>query len=98
MDTERILVTLRQHAPELKSAGVVHLRLFGSAARGEATANSDIDLLADFDHSKPVTLVTLGSLEHRLRDLLGAEVELSSAAWLRENVRKRALQEAVVAF
>jgi hypothetical protein len=96
MDRERILAILRTHAPELKSAGLVHLRLFGSVARGEATAHSDVDLLADF--SRRITLVTVGGIESRLADLLGTKVDLSSANWMREPVRTRALREAVLAF
>jgi len=37
MDRDRILAILRSHAPELQAAGLTHLRLFGSVARGEAT-------------------------------------------------------------
>ena|ERR1700722_3693179 len=98
MDKERILAILRQHAPELKAAGLVHLRVFGSVARGEASAHSDVDLLADFDPAKPLTLVTVGGLQSRLADLLGAKVDLSSADWMNEPIRNRALQEAVLAF
>jgi uncharacterized protein len=98
MDRERILGILREHAPELKAAGVAHLRVFGSVARGEANSQSDVDLIADFDSSKRLTLVTLGSLERRLADLLDAPVELSSPGWMKEPIRKRVLQEAVVAF
>jgi predicted nucleotidyltransferase len=46
MDKNRILAILRSHAPELQAAGIAHLRLFGSVARGEATPQSDIDLMA----------------------------------------------------
>lgn len=98
MDREKILVILRDHAPELREAGVVHLRLFGSVARGQANAQSDIDLLADFDRSKRLTLVTLGRLESHLSALLGTNVDLSSPDWMREPVRRQALQEAVLAF
>jgi predicted nucleotidyltransferase len=98
MDRERILGILRTHEPELKAAGLVHLRVFGSVALGEANSESDVDLLADFDKAKRITLVTVGSLEHRLGDLLGTKVELSSADWMREPLRKQALREAVVAF
>jgi len=98
MDKERILAVLRMNAPELRSAGLVHLRLFGSVARGEANSHSDVDLLADFDHSRRITLVTIGGLESRLADLLGSKVDLSSADWMREPVRNRALREAVLAF
>ena len=98
LDRENILSVLRDHAPELREAGLVHLRVFGSFARNQANDKSDIDLLADFDRSKQITLVTLGSLESRLSMLLGMKVELSSPDWMREPIRARVMQEAVVAF
>jgi predicted nucleotidyltransferase len=98
LDRENILSVLRDHAPELREAGLVHLRVFGSVARNQANDRSDIDLLADFDRSKQMTLVTLGSLESRLSTLLGTKVELSSPDWMKEPIRARAMQEAVVAF
>jgi predicted nucleotidyltransferase len=72
--------------------------LFGSTVRGEQELKSDVDLLADFDQSKQLTLVTLGSLQSRLTDLLGMSVDLSSAEWMKETVREQVLREAVVAF
>jgi predicted nucleotidyltransferase len=98
MDRERILAILRKHATELNAAGVAHLRVFGSVARGEASPESDVDLLADFEPSKRLTLVTLGALEVRMEELLGVSVDLSSSVWMREHIRERALQEAVVVF
>lgn len=98
MDRDRIVVILRNHAPELRAAGLVHLRVFGSVARGEASPQSDVDLMADFDKSKRITLLTVGRLESRLGDLLGVKVDLSSADWMKEPVGRRALQEAVIAF
>lgn len=98
MDRSRVLETLREHRDELRAAGVVHLSVFGSVARGKASEQSDVDLMADFDKSRRLTLVKVGSLQHRLSELLGAEVELSSADWMREHVRSQAMREAVVAF
>ena len=98
MDRNRILAILRSHAPELQAAGLEHLRLFGSAARGEATPHSDIDLLADFTPGARISLLTLSGLQIQLSDLLGAEVELSSEDLLKPHVRERVLNEAVVAF
>ena len=91
MDKERILATLRQHAPELQAAGISHLRLFGSATRGEAIPKSDIDLLGEFNPGRRITLLTISGLQERLKQLLGAEVDLSSTAWVREHVRSQAL-------
>jgi predicted nucleotidyltransferase len=98
MDKHDVIRLLRAHEPELKAYGVVHLRIYGSVARGDASPSSDVDLLADFDKSKRITLVKIGSLQNRLTDLLGAPVELSSSEWMREPVRSRALREAVLAF
>lgn len=98
MDKGHLIETLRRHEPELKAAGIVHLRLFGSVARGEASALSDVDLIADFDRSKRLTLFGMASLENRLSDLLGAKVDLSPAGSLKERVRARALREAIDAF
>ena len=98
MDKHYVIRLLRAHEPELRSYGIVHLRVFGSVARGDASAMSDVDLMADFDRSKRITLVKIGSLQDRLTNLLGAPVELSSADWMREPVRSKALREAVLAF
>lgn len=98
MNRQHVIQILRAHESELKAAGIVHLRLFGSVARGEASTNSDVDLMAEFDKSKRLTLVKIGSLQGRLTHLLGAPVELSSSDWMREPVRSQALQEAVLAF
>jgi predicted nucleotidyltransferase len=98
MDRQTIVATLREHAPEIRSAGVLHLSLFGSAARDQMRAGSDVDLMAEFDPHANVTLLTLARLEHTLTGLVGARVELSTAAWMHEVVREHALEEAVIAF
>ena len=98
MDRAYVIRTLRQHEKELKDAGILHLRLFGSVARDESSAHSDVDLLAEFDRSRRLSLVKVGSLQIRLSELLGAQVDLSSADWMREPIRSRALREAVLAF
>jgi predicted nucleotidyltransferase len=98
MDKDRIIGILQEHAPELKAAGLAHLRVFGSVARGEASPQSDVDLMADFDKSKRITLLTVGRLESRLGDLLGVKVDLSAADWMKEPVRRQALRESVLAF
>jgi hypothetical protein len=72
--------------------------VFGSVARGDASPDSDVDILADLDESKRFTLVTLGRLESHLSDLLGVKVDLSSPDWMREPIRERVLREAVRVF
>lgn len=98
MDSTTVITKLRAHEPELKAAGIRHLRVFGSTAREQATAESDVDLLAEFDGPLEMTLVRIGSLQCRLSDLLGVEVDLCSLEWMKDPIRSRALREAIVAF
>ena len=98
MDKGSIIQTLREHERELRAAGIEHLRLFGSVARGEATVESDVDLMADLDRSKRLSLVGMARLENQLTDLLGVRVDLSPADSMKEAVRARAVREAILAF
>ena len=88
---------LRRHAREVRElidqAGGSNVRVFGSVATGTEQAGSDIDLL--FDMGTPMGLMELGTLERRLSELLGADVDLIPAATLRLDLRDRVLAEAV---
>ena len=99
MDTPTIIAKLREHQEELRSAGVEHLSLFGSWARGTAVpALSDIDLIAEFDAGREYSLLDRVRLENRLADMLGAKVDLAPARTLKDGIRERAAREAVLAF
>ena len=55
MQRDDILKILAEHRDGLRQQfGVKALALFGSAARGEATETSDVDLLVEFD--RPIGL------------------------------------------
>jgi len=64
IDKEQVIATLPAHEQELKEAGVIHARVFGSVARGDANEASDVDLLAQFDDSKPISLIGLVYIEN----------------------------------
>ena len=98
MNEERTLRILREHSAELQSAGVVHLRLFGSVARGENTSESDVDLMVELDQAKELSLVGIGAIQFQFLELLDTEVDLSVAGWMRKPIRSRAYAEAVLAF
>jgi predicted nucleotidyltransferase len=52
MERGEAIARLKQHEAELKQLGVQHLYLFGSTARGEARADSDVDLFFDHERGK----------------------------------------------
>jgi len=96
MTREAILEKLRQHETELKSAGITRLSLFGSMARGEQ--GNDVDLMAEFDSSRSLTLFDMAGLEIRLAEIVGMPVDLAPAQMLKEPVKESAAREAVLAF
>ena len=73
---ERVLVTLKAHEAELRSAGIRRLSLFGSVARGDAGPGSDVDLAAEFEPSARMDLFQLTALERRIGEILGCRVDL----------------------
>lgn len=73
---ERVIAALRAHEAELRAAGIAGLSLFGSVARGDAEADSDVDLAARLDPDARVGLFALGALEGRLSELVGRRVDL----------------------
>lgn len=72
--------------------GITNLRVFGSAARGDEQAGSDIDFLATV--SAKTTLFDLMSLEIRIEDLLHRPVEISADDALAPSVLQTALRDA----
>ena len=98
MTGEAVLFRLRAHERDLRSAGIERLSLFGSLARGEENADSDVDLLATFDSSRQLTLLDVVGIELRLTSLLGMKVELSEEGVLKSRVQQSVELAAVRAF
>ncbi|WP_072620514.1 nucleotidyltransferase family protein [Spirulina major] len=68
-ERDRILDTLRHFAPHLhEKYGVTRLGIFGSVARNEATATSDIDIVLELTEPDLFTMVDIKTdLEHRFQ-------------------------------
>jgi predicted nucleotidyltransferase len=98
MDRERVVSKLREHEPELRAAGIMTLSLFGSVARGDADDQSDVDLMADFDSAKKLSLLGAVGLENKLSDILGLKADLLQRETLKPDVLQRATREAIRVF
>lgn len=81
----------------LRARGVERVRLFGSVARGDDDALSDIDLLVELpeEASAAAELLTVLGLSEELSQLVGVHVGVASPRTLRDDVRAAALQEAI---
>ncbi len=63
-------------AAYLKDQPIIRAWLFGSYSRGEETADSDIDILVDYDKSKPISLLKVCGMMADLEDILGKKVDM----------------------
>ena len=75
------------------------LSVFGSAARGELLASSDVDFLVEYDPSHRPGVVKLQEIEDELSALChGRPVDLVNPRYLNPRLRERILREAVVQY
>jgi predicted nucleotidyltransferase len=93
MDRDEALARLRAHKEEIDRLGVRSLSLFGSVARNEATEDSDLDLLVDFE--PPATYDRYIDLKLMLEDLLGCRVDLVTSRAVRPRMRPYIERDAV---
>ncbi len=93
---EEILNKLREIKPTLREKFYIeNLGLFGSYARCENSESSDIDLLFEYDETKPFSLFTLIDLEDFLVDLFKIKVDLANKKSLKPDLKNNILDEVV---
>ena len=94
MTLDEIRNSKREEILRLAAAhGAGNVRVFGSLARGEQRAESDVDLLVDLEANR--SLMDLGGLLVDLEKLLGGRVDVATEQMLKPRVRTRALVDAV---
>jgi len=88
---------LVQHRKEILAIaarnGARNARVFGSVARHEADAQSDVDFIVDMEPGR--SLFDMGKLLVELESLLGCSVDVITEASLYDHMRERVLFEAI---
>ncbi len=72
--------------------------LFGSTARGEAKAGSDIDIMVELDPAARIDLYRYVGITQYIADLFSVPVDVADRAMLIDPVRRTADQDALYAF
>jgi hypothetical protein len=102
MKRDEIIAKLRAHETELRAAGVMSLALFGSAARGDQHADSDIDVVVQFDDRAAsggfAYFGRLDALSRRLQAILQRPVDIVTEPVRKERLRRSIEEDRVVAF
>lgn len=92
---DEVLEKLRADKEALDGFGVRSISVFGSVARDEASADSDVDILVDYDEKKIPGLFGFIGLKHHLESLLGRSVDLATPDSLHPALRDDILKEVV---
>ena len=73
--------------------GATEVRLIGSVARGEARADSDVDLLVTW--SEGTSLLGQAALMLEFEKLLGRKVDIASDGWVKPSIRESVYRDAI---
>jgi predicted nucleotidyltransferase len=93
-----VLRTLREHEDDLRRLGVEHAAVFGSVARGEARAGSDIDVLVELDRERPMGIFEYARLKLYIGELLDGASDVVNRETLKPLLRENILRDAVNVF
>ena len=96
-DASNVIVQLlRTHREEILRLAAYHgahnVRIFGSVPRGQATAESDLDVLVDFEAGR--SLLDRIALMQDLEDLLGIEVDVVTGRSVHRDLLAHVLESA----
>jgi predicted nucleotidyltransferase/DNA-binding XRE family transcriptional regulator len=94
MRPSELLVNNRERVWRLAVAhGAQRVLVFGSVARGEDDAESDLDLIVEIPPDR-LRLLDLIELGHEISDVLGVEVDIGTPEMLKGSIRSQVLAEA----
>jgi uncharacterized protein len=93
-----IIAKIRRLQPEIMALGVTRLAVFGSRARGDARADSDLDILVDATARGKQPSFDLFEAQHVIEDATGIMTQVSVRDWLKPRVAERISDDLVEVF
>ena len=98
MDRDFVLKTLKANEDLLRGHGITHAALFGSRARDDARAESDIDIMVEFDPAMAMTVYDYVGVKEFVAGLFDGRVDVVNKAGLKPSLASSALAAALYAF
>jgi predicted nucleotidyltransferase len=95
---DTIVAKLREIEPALKALGVTRLAVFGSRARGDARADSDLDILVDSTSRGQTPPFDLFKVQNLIEDTTGVSTQISMRDMLKPRMAERIADDLVEVF
>lgn len=98
-ETVKLRALLAANTTELRALlekyGASNPLLFGSVARGDANASSDIDILVEMNPEDGNLLMRASGLLEETRELFGKDIDIFPVQLLKSKISQQALNEVV---
>ena len=95
MNKQQLIETIQDNRALLEEYSVKSISVFGSAVRGEAGPESDVDILVEFNPDARIGFFAFARLQRSLSAVLGKPVDLVTPDALHKTMKSRILEEAV---
>jgi len=92
-----VIEILRANAEAIRAFGVTEMYSYGSVARDEVGAESDIDLFIDVDYDR-FGFVPFMDLREFMRKVLGRKVDLTTRTALHPDLKDNIVRSAIKVF
>ncbi|MBV8697172.1 MAG: nucleotidyltransferase domain-containing protein [Bradyrhizobium sp.] len=93
-----VIAKLREIAPAIKALGVTRLAIFGSRARGDARADSDLDILVDRTTRGERPSFDLFKVQHLIEDATEIPTQVTVRDLLKPRVAERIADDVIEVF
>jgi predicted nucleotidyltransferase len=98
MTAQETIVTLRRHAPAIRSLGATALYIYGSRARGDAQPGSDLDAYVEYSPASKFSLIELAGIKLLMEEMLGLDVDITTRDSLHPMLKADIEAEAIRVF
>lgn len=98
MQDTRTIDIIRQNAADIRVHGVTSLYVFGSRARGDNDADSDLDVFVEYDKDALFSLFNIVRVKRAIEALTGLPTDVTTRDSLRPEVRAEIETDAIRVF
>lgn len=98
LSRDEVIAKLRSISTALRAEGVTGLGVFGSRARGDQCADSDLDILIDIDPLSRFSLLNLSGVGLLIEDTTGLKTQVSLRRALDDATRLRIADDLITVF